>query len=307
MYVGSLITKIRQRTGKTRYSVDSSGNPTEGIPQTLVVDFLNEAKDFIQAAIVSTGSTICDEELVVPLVANQADYILSDNVHLGNKVRNIQYSFDSALRNYRDLPQLRDEERTSRTDSSPYGYIRRGKKLTLVPIPSRAGGSIRVEYPRQWDDFGLIVGQVTSTSSTTIVLDNDTYLDSVQLGLLTGTSKVCIVDSEGEVQDYDLAVVSYTSGTRTITITSSTLVGGAGDFVVVGAFVSTHTDFLPSPLIQQYIKVETQMRMFDTTTSVDAIRENSFLKRVYEAIMEGYLDELLDETDIPISDPYAMS
>lgn len=307
MYVGNLITKIRQRTGKTRYSVDSSGNPTEGIPQTLVLDFINEAKDFIQAAIVSAGSTICDVQLEIDITANEEEYTIADNVHFGNKIKNVQYSFDGNARNYRDLPQLRDEERSSRTDSSLTGYIRRGKKLILVPIPSRAGGKIRPEYPRQWDDLGLIVGQVTSSTSTQIVLDNDSYLDAVQLSLLTGTSKICTVDSDGEVQDYNLSVVSYNSGTRTITITSTTLAVSAGGFVVVGAYATTHTDFLPTPLVQQYIKVEAQMRMFDTTTSVDAIRENSFLKKIYEAIIEGYEDELLDEVDIPISDPYAMS
>lgn len=304
MYVGDFITKIRQRTGKIRYSVDASGNPTEGIPQSVVLDFINEAKDFLQAGIVSAGSTICDEMEEVAIVANTQTYQLVGPVHLGKKIRNIQYSLDGQVRNFRDLRQLRDEERAGYSASDPYGYILRGKKIDLVPIPSKSGGKFRCWFPRQWDDMNLRAGQITSHTTTQIILDNDSYLDPIALG---SAVYFCTVKLDGTVKDYGIAVSSYNSGTRTITFPTTTLTCSDQDFVVVGQFATTHTDYLPTPLIQQYIKLEAQMRLFDQTSSIDAIRENKHLQTRYEAIIEGYEDEILDEVDIPVSDPYAFS
>lgn len=302
MYVGDLITKIRNRTGQTRYSVDASGIPTEGIPQSLIVDALNEARAYIQAAIVSAGSFICDTYTDIDVVAGTQSYELEDNVHFGNKIRNVQYSVDGTERNFRDLPQMRDEDRRGYLVGSPIGYIRRNRLIELVGIPNLAGAVIRVFYPREWDDFSLRVGQITSRTTTAITIDNDSYLDN--LGLANApTQSICIVNNDGSVDDYDIEVTSYDSGTRVLTIPARTLVGDAGDFVVLGRFASSHTDHLPSPLVQQYIKVETQMRMFDQKVSVEAIRENGFLKKIYEAVLEGYEDELLDQTDIPVDDP----
>lgn len=305
MYVGTLITQIRTRTGKTRYSVDANGVPTEGVPQSLVLQFINDAKDFIQAMIVSTGSTICDTDSEISIVAGTSRYQVDDNVHMGNKIRNVQYSFDGETRNYRDLPQVRDEERSSRPDSTLRGYIRRGLNIEVVPPPLYSRGKIRPEYPRQWDDLNLRCGTISDKNNTTLVFEDDANLNAPALST---ADYICIVSLAGEVLYYNIPVVSYDAGTFTLTIestpTSNSIVGA---FVTVGEYTTTHTDFLPSKLILQYIKVESQMRMFDQSTSVDAIRENAFLRKIYDAIIEGYEDELLDETDIPIQDPFAMS
>lgn len=304
MLVADLITHIRQRTGKTRYSVDASGNPTEGIPQLVVVDFLNEAAAYVQQGIVSSGSTIDDVSEDIDIVAGTHIYQLTDNIHFGNKIRNIQYSHSGEVRDLRDLPQVRDEERRSYLSDSPFGYIRRGRYIELVGIPSRSGPFMRVWFPRQWDEMQLRMGQVTSKTSTTVVLDNDSYYDAVAAGL---AQYFCTVDQYGVVQDYDVQVTSFDSGTRTFTIPSQSLNVLAGEFLVPGRFSSSHNDHLPSSLIQQYVKLETQMRMFDQTVSIEAIREDKAMTKRYLAIMEGYQDEILDETDVPISDPFALT
>lgn len=308
MYVGDLITKIRLRTGKNRYSVDSSGVPTEGIPQALVIDFLNDAKEYLQAGIVSSGSLICDLETndEISIVSGTETYETTYPIHMGNKIRNVQYSFSGEERDYRDLPQLRDEARINVPAPYAQGYIRRGRVIEIIPPPSATGPKIRPEYPREWDNLALRAGQITSKNgppSTAIVLDNDSYLTNY---LLSAAQFVSIVSLAGVVKDYNVAVTSYDSGTRTLTIPSTTLVGVAGDFIAVGEWATTHTDFLPSRLAEQYVKLEAQMRMFDQSSSVDAIRETRHLATRYNAIIEGYEDEILDDIDIPIHDPYIM-
>lgn len=304
MYVGEFISKIRQRTGQTRYAVDASGNPTEGIPQATVIDFINEAEQFLQAAVVATQTTLCDVSEDIDLVANQQSYTLTDNIHFGNQIRNVQYSFDGEERNFRDLPQLRDEYRRAHSVSDPYGYIRRGSSIDLVGIPSRAGGVLRVWFPRQWDEINFRIGQITSknaTPTTEITLDNDSYLDALALATC---ERFCIVNLYGTVLDYDCQATSYNSGTRVLTIPSQTLVGTTGHFLVLGRFSTTHLDVaLPTTLVQQYVKIEAQMRMFDQKASVEAIRESKHLVTRYNAIIEAFQNELLDQTDIPIDDP----
>lgn len=309
MYVGDLIAKIRRRTGALRYSKGTDGYATEGITQETICDFLNDAKDYIQIAIVNTDSTICDEDSIIAVVANQEEYEISDRLVFGNKIRNMQYSNTSQLRDYRDLPQLRDEERRSSTSSSPIGYIRRGKKFSPVPIIDRTGGSFRVEYPRVWDDLQVAIGVISAKTSTTITLNpaETVYYDSVAVNLLNSSSKLCSISTAGVVKDYNISVTSAVSSTGVITIPSQTLNCAVGDLIVIGEYASSHTNHLPTPLVEQYIRVEAQMRVFDQRTSIDAIRETSFLKRIYDAIVEGYENEIMDETDIPLSDPFAMS
>lgn len=306
LYVGDLITKIRERTGQSDYSEDSTGAATEGISQREILEFINEAKDYIQTAIVSSGSTICDETEVINIVANQPEYQLTGPVHLGNKLRNVQYSFSGQIRDYRDLIQLRDEDELGQPTSNPRGYFRRGKKLVLTPPCSRTGAKLKVSYPRQWDDLSLRCGQITSSpgnGATSIVLDDDAYLIN---HFLSSAQFVCIVALDGEVKDYAVEVTSYNPGTRTLTIPSTDIVGVAGDFVVVGEYASSHLTF-PTPLITSYVKTEAQMRVFDKEVSVEAIREEKFLKNRFGAILEGYQDENLDAIDIPIQDPFSLS
>lgn len=315
MYVGTLITKIRQRTGKLRYAVDSLGVPTEGIPQSLVLDFLNEGKEYIQTSIISSGSTICDVSGDVSTVAGQYAYQINDNVHLGNRIRNAQFSFSGQERNLRDFPLLRDEQMHYLPLANPTGYIRRGSRIITVGIPTTTGALMRFWFPRTWDNFGLIAGQLSgahSGATTALALDNDSYLNAVDLGLLDATSMICIVSSDGTMVQRNIEVTSYSSSTFTITIPSQTVTSSTGDFIVIGKDTTIDTDAVApnaapmAPAVLQYIKTEAQMRMFDVSTSVDAIRENAFLRRIMDAVLEGYEDEL-DESDIPISDPFAMS
>lgn len=305
MYVGELLRKIRQRTGATRYAKGTDGYATEGVTQETILDFLNDAKDYIQVAIVGTGSTVCDESLVIAAVANQEEYEIDDRIVLGNKIRNMQFSNTGALRDYRDLPQLRDEERRTSYSSIPSGYIRRGKFFSPVPIVDRAGGSFRAEYPRQWDDFALPIGVISAKTTTLITLDSaeTTYYDYIAMTLLNSASKLSAVSTAGVVKDYGISMTSANYANGQIVIPTQTLNAAVGDFIVLGEYASSHTNHLPSSIIEQYVRVEAQMRVFDQKTSIDAIRENSFLKKIYDSIIEGYEDELLDETDIPTPDP----
>ncbi len=299
------ITKIRLRTDNDDFS-EANGVTYEGIPQSVIVDFINEAQDFIQTAIVATGSTVFDVRSEQSVVANQETYTIDDNVHLGNKIRNMEYTYSGEERDYRNLPPGSDEDTSAIYSTHPRFYMRRGTSFLLRPIPEQSTGKVRATYPRQLDEVGLRAGQLTGTpgdAATEIELDDDSWLNDITLGT---ASWVCIVDNQGVVQDYAIPVTSYDSTTRIITIPATDIVGAAGDYVVVGKYMTSHISY-PSNMMERYVKLEAQMRVLDKDSSVDAIREGKQLARLYAALIEGHEDEHIDEVEFPYLDEYIMT
>lgn len=308
LYVGDFISKIRQRTDNTDYSVDSNGNPTEGITQNLILDYLNEAQDFIQTAIISAGSTLFDPEAgnTQNTVANQEAYEISDNVHLSNKVRDVKYSYSGNERDFRNLPPVSSEQEFSRYANHPSGYIRRGRSILLRPIPTQATAKLRCFYPRQCDALDIRRGQITSSpgaAATSMTLDNDSYLDSASL---SNAQYICTVDQFGEVQDYAIPITGYNSSTRVLSFASRTIAAVLGEFVVIGEYATSHLNY-PLKLMEHYVKIETQMRVLDKDSSVDAIREQKTLQRLYASIMEAIEDESIDEGEFPYLDEFSLT
>jgi len=304
MYIGRLISDIiRPKTGNNSYTVDTdTGITVEGISQNLVLSFFNDALKFVQSQIISVYPDEFIEEDIIDLVAEQEEYAVTGNMFLNNKIISVEYSRSGNVKDYYPLPQAGLQQRDT-SPGNPYQYIRRSGKLLINRIPSSSFGKIRVNFYEALDKLNIRRGQITSKTATTIVLDNDTWLDSVELD---NAQYICIVDAYGVVQDYNVVVSSYDSTTRTITIPSQTLTGVAGNYIVSGKYSTTHLDpELGDSLIEKletYCKLYTQARMYNTDSSTDEINEKTEVKDALTDILMQFSDMNTDILDVPIVD-----
>lgn len=299
-YVGDVIDNIiRPKTGNTSYSRDSTtGAAIEGISTDLIVDFMNDALSFITSRIIAVYPGEFVAENIQNTVAAQEEYSITDNIFLNNKFISVEYSRDGNLENYQLLPPAGLHQRDT-SAGEPYQYIRRNGKILLNRIPTHARGKIRANYYRALDRLDIRRGQITSKSSTSIVLDSDSWLDNFALG---DAQYICTVNSLGVVQDYNIPVTSYTSGTRTIAFASQTVNAAAGDYVVVGRYTSTHIPYTKPQRLMDYCKVFAQARIHNTDSSTDEINELREVKDILVDIVDSFSEMTEDVQDVPILD-----
>lgn len=297
-YIGVVLDLIREKTGNISFTEDTDGTILEGISDNLILSFANEALRYLQSRIIAVYSGAFVEQNIQSVVADQEAYSISDNLFLNNKIVSVEFSPDGDIENYYLLAPVGLLQRRT-CPGNPYQYIRRDGQLLINPIPTTAQGSLRVNYYRAHDRLNIRRGQITSKTSTTIVLDNDSWLDDVALGSAT---YICIVDSTGAVQDYNVLVSSYDSGTRTITIPSQTLTGGAGNYVVTERYATTHLQSNMPERALDYIRTYSQERIYSTDSSMDEINEKIIVKDILADIVDGFSELSEDVMDIPILD-----
>ncbi len=300
MYIGTLISDIiRPKTGNTTYSVNATTGVTEeGISQNLILGFINDALSFITSRIISVYPGEFTAEDIQNVVSGQEEYSFTDNVFLNNKFISVEYSHNGSADGYDLLPPAGLHQRNTKA-GTPYQYIRRNGKLLLNYIPNNNFGKLRVNYYRALDKLNIRRGQITSKTATTITLDNDTWLDSFDLA---NAQYICIVDSLGVVQDYNVLVSSYDATTRVITIPSQTLTAVAGNYIVTGKYQSTHLPEDKPTRLLDYCKAFAQARIYNTDSSTDEINEMKEVKDILIDIVDQFTEMTEDIQDIPITD-----
>lgn len=300
-YTGTLLEEIREHTDNSEYTV-SGGVFSEGLSHNLLLKFLNEGQELLQGEIILVYPDEFTDEEIISMVNGTEAYSVSDNIFLNNKLINVEYSSSGQVRDYFPLPQRTLRDRMTFEATNPSFYIRRGGQLLFNPIPTTTRGKARVTFYRSLDRLDIRRGQITSKTSTTIVLDDDSHLDNAKLG---SAQYVCIVSALGAVKDYNVVVTSYDSTTRTITIPSQTLVGAAGDYVVVGQYTTTHSA-LPINC-EKFIATYCQLRTFHKDSSQDSITEGGILEEMRKEIINNYAEMNQDVTEIPELDSFIMT
>jgi hypothetical protein len=300
MYIGKLIEQIiRPKTGNVDFDEDATtGDTTEGISTDLILNFINHALAFLQSRIIAVYPAEFVEEDIQNTVTDQEEYDIDDNIFLKNKFISIEYSHNGDLQNYFPLPPAGLHQRDT-SSGRPYQYIRRNGKILLNKIPNDSSGTLRVNYYRALDKLDIRRGQITSKTATTIVLDDDDWLDSPNLG---DAQYICIVSNLGVVKDYNVLVSSYDSTTRTITIPSQTLVGIAGDYITIGKYTSTHLPADKPDRMLDYVQVVAQARIYNTDSSMDEINEKKEVVEILADIIDQFSEMTEDVMEVPIMD-----
>jgi hypothetical protein len=143
-------------------------------------------------------------------------------------------------------------------------------------------------------------GVIASKTSTTITLSASSASLTRDDQALGAAEYICISDRFGVVKDYNVIASSYVSGTGVITIPSQTLSGGAGDYVTVGRYTTTHSKL--NEHCERYIRVYASKRMLSKDSSVDIISEDEELRTIEAEIIESYSNITEDPVDVPIID-----
>lgn len=300
-YAGQLINRIRKRTKNVDFSVGSDGEATAGITDDLILEFINDAQDYIQGRILS----VFPDEFTASKdisVTGAGSYAIDDRVFMDNRIISVKYSVSGRDRDYRPLSPITIAEQSYDTNTHPYNYVRKNGAIVPSPIATSSVGKFRVDYYRSLDDVDIRRGKISSTSSTTIVLENDSDLDDNAIG---DAEYVCISDINGTVQDYNVVVSDYDSGTRTITIPSQTLTGGVADYVTVGRYTTTHSK-LPDEA-ERFIKLYAQKRVMHTDENTGSTLEDAEVQAALNDILQTFADITQDIEPIPVVDWEIMS
>lgn len=300
-YVGEIINAVRKRTKNTDSSVGTDGEATSGVTDDLILEFLNDGQDYLQGRVLS----VFPDEFVASKdisVDGSSSYEIADRVFMDNRLISVKYSVSGRERDFRALSPITIAEQSHDTNTHPYSYVRKNGAISPSPIATSSVGKFRVYYYRSLDDVDIRRGKIASTTATTIVLEDDSDLDN---NALADAEYICISDINGTVQDYNVIASSYTSGTRTITIPSQTLVGGTADYITVGRYTTTHSK-LPSEA-ERVIKIYAQKRLMDTDESTRSVVEDSEFQAALSDILQTFSDVTQDIEQIPIIDWEMMS
>jgi hypothetical protein len=300
MYIGDLIKLIRQQTDNQDWAKNTTtGYPTEGITDDLVLAWCNDAQDYLQGKILNTFP----DEFVVSntqsLVANTEEYSISDNLYIGRKFVSVRLSRTGYARDFYSIRQKTLLERDTR-NGHPLFYIPRSGKLLLNPIYQGGSTTMEVNYYRELDNLCTRRGLISSKTSTSITLAASSASLTRDDEALGGAEYICISDRFGVVKDYNVISSSYNSGTGVITIPSQTLTGVAGDYVTVGRYTTTHSKL--NEHCERYIRVYASKRMLGKDSSVDIVTEDDELRGIEAEIIESYSNITEDPVDVPIID-----
>lgn len=307
--VDQLITNIRERTRNVDFSVDSStGEVESGISDNLVVEFLNDGQDHLQAAILAVYPNEFIEEEVVSLVANQEAYSITRRVFANNKLVSVEARSSSSDSDYVVLRQGTFVQRDT-TRGFPDFYIRRSGEILLNPIPSSSSGAARINYYVELDDLDIRRGTITArtigaTQLTALTLDTSDH-DALALA---DADYLCVNDRYGNVTMYNIPITSYASTTGVVTLSPFTFASGesvaVGDYVTIGKFTTTHSK-LPD-ICERYLRLYAQKRLLQTDESSGAVEEDTEVLKCEQDVLNSYADESRDPEDIPILDEEIM-
>ena len=266
-----------------------------------ILQYLNDGQDRIQNLISARKNIakIFATQTIISLVASQESYTIPDRVLLNKQIEMVEFSYDGGLANYTVLKKVDVFNRNTDTSNYPWGYFKRGGAIFLTPVPSAAGGTIRVTYERDLDDLdiprGVVSSITTGTSAQFAALVFDSTADSYE-STTPGWSNIqysCIVSAIGARKCYNILTGSYTAGTNTLVPSPNPFVYNttldsqiaAGDVAVFGKYTTTYSQ-LPDAC-ERYLIHYAAMELFNRDSSDDYSKEADRVAEIEEDILKA--------------------
>lgn len=309
-YIGKIVDTVRERTSNDTFTEDATRTTTAGISTNLILEFLNEAQEHLQASIVSLYPEEFTGQKIVSVTASTEAITVPDNVFINNKIIAVEYSHTGLVADYERLPQKTLIERDTSTAVDPSFYIRRGAELLLNPIPTTTRGTVRITYYRALDRLEVRRATISARTLTATQLTALTLSTTGDYATdLQSADFLCVNDKNGVVTMYNIPITSYDPSTGVVTLSAFTFASGetaaVSDFVTIGQYTTTHSK-LPWTC-ERYLKLYAQLRTLKKDSSDDALLEDHDLTRMEESILTAYATVDEDLHEIPILDDYIAS
>jgi len=305
-----LVRKVRERSDNKDYGSNA------GLSDTQITDYIVDGLEKLQSHISEQHSEAFGTSATIPLVANQEEYDLPDDMLEGAGLLLVEHRFDGTF--YRKLHKITMAERSDGSTYDPSGYIRNGRKILLRPIPGRQSvDDLRIRYVKAWDRIGMRRGKINSVTSSSgeisrIVMypkDYDTGDDFRDVDLkqadfdaVINEDYICIVDRDGNYLAKNVPMDSDTTfstgiSALNIQIPNHTLAAGEttpnGAYIVVGKDTSTH-QLLLDRTMERYLIEFAVWRVKSQDASNEAYEQQGYLKSILNDILASYA--VMDET-----------
>lgn len=298
--VDVLIKEIRRESDNEDYS------STNGISDTEIVQFLNDAQDRLQSLISAAHPNVFLTEETLNIVANQESYSVTGNLLLGSRIHSIDYSHSGQIRDYVPLKQKTYKERYYGNVGRPQYYVRRNDKILLQPTPESSSGTIRVTYESRVKKLDFRRAVVSSTTGTPLTAITVTSGDASLANLLKG-EYLTVVDEYG-AQTAVAVPVGTGSTTSSIVINSHTLGSGesitANDFILFGDNATSVSEL--SDICERYLICYSVWKVLRRDNSSEASSWQSELGAMEQDIVDSYAEPDMDVKYIPILDEDAL-
>lgn len=306
-YVSYLIDDVRLSTENTDFS------DTIGIKDSEFLRFLNDAQYRIQNLIIQQHPSVFLTEYTTSIVANQEAYTLPNKAFMGQKVTQVEYSYESTgVNNFYPLRPGSLFERVSGTNSfslnRPHKYIRKAGQVLLVPTPQSSNGQLRITYVHKIPKLDLRRGSVASVTldsatNTITALTLDVSTDSVDNTQMAKFTRLSVVDEEGNVKMSNIKYTAIDPATGVVTIDSSfTYENGetieAGNYIVAGDYSSTHSEL--DEMVERYLIAYTTFKILQRDSNITDLQvQQSIIMEMEDEIISSYAEISDDITEIP--------
>ena len=304
-YIGDLISEIRRDTNNTDFS------STSGISTEDFLRYSNWGQEMLQGLILQSTPMTFIAEKEISVQANVEAYTIPDNVYLGERIVNVEYTFTGESKDYYKLPEEMLSTRRNYPQNYPTSYLRRNGQIILQPPPTSTQGKLRVNYERQLDRLDTRRGTVSAATvsgalAVTSITVDIASVSTDDIANFSTAQYICINDREGNVLAYNIPVSGYNSGTGGITILGGTFTLQTGEtipvgsFVTIGKYTTTHSKLkdMCERFIQAYCGWKILGRDSSSGSKLD-IASNE-LKMMKEEIITSYQEPDKDYDDISI-------
>jgi len=306
-----LIRRIRQRSDNLDYGSEA------GIGDEQIVDYINDGLAKLQSEIAEQHSEAFGTSALLQLVTGVEEYDLPDDMLEGAGLLLVEHKFTSGF--YRKLKKLSMIERSDGSTYDPSGYIRKGRKIYLRPIPSRSSqDELRIEYVRKWDRIGVRRGIITEVelenADEIINIDMDTKsystgelfrnddLKGADITAILDSDHICIVDRNGNFLARNIPInsdISSATGTDSLRISIPSHVLLTGEQIPVGSFVICEKDTSSHQLeldrtMERFLIEFAVWRLKSQDASNEAYEQQGYLTSIKNDILAAYA--MMDET-----------
>lgn len=297
----------------SRNGLNSDG--TFAISNDEILQYLNDAQDRLQNLLSATKNVakIFVTQEIIPVVANQESYSISDRVLMNKQIEGIEFSATGNLADYVRLEKLNFFNRDTNPSNYPWGYIKRGGQILLQPTPSVSTGTLRVTYERDLDDLDIPRGVVDSVTGTTTSLTHfhvDASADAFEAstpGWLT-QQFCCVVSPYGERRCYNIPFTYNTVNNRVNPVNGPFVYTARdseiqlGDIAIFNKYTTTFSQ-LPDAC-ERYLIHYAAAELFHRDSSEDYANQQEIVQNMEADILKAMASQTSEIQLIPMTDRY---